>query len=155
MGARLPAFIFLLAVAVAMPAFSAAYIKFDGVEGESTAKDHKGWIEISSVSQAVAPRDAASGLPTGKRQHKPVTITKQVDKSSPLLAKALADGTDLSNVTISVDGNVTVLKSARVVSIDRDRSGNEIITLSPSGQDAGQKKKGNVEASWKVEEGTK
>ncbi|MCB2047736.1 MAG: type VI secretion system tube protein Hcp [Novosphingobium sp.] len=34
-----------------------------------------------------APRDAASGLPTGKRQHKPMTVTKEVDKSSPMLAK--------------------------------------------------------------------
>ena len=29
-----------------------------------------------------SPRDAASGLPTGKRQHKPVTFTKPLDKGS-------------------------------------------------------------------------
>lgn len=157
MGARFSAILFLLAVAVSVPALSAAYIKFDGVDGESTDKDHKGWIEIVSVSEAVAPRDAASGMPTGKRQHKPVTITKPVDKASPVLAKSLAEGKHLSNVTISVDGHVTVLKSARVVSIDRDNSGNEIITLSPVslGENTGEKKKQNVENTWKVEEGTK
>jgi hypothetical protein len=32
-----------------------------------------------------SPRDAASGMPTGKRQHKPVTITKELDKSSPAM----------------------------------------------------------------------
>jgi hypothetical protein len=37
-----------------------------------------------SVNQ---PRDAASGLPTGKREHKPVNITKPMDKASPLLVK--------------------------------------------------------------------
>lgn len=31
-----------------------------------------------------------SGLPTGKRQHKPFTITKEVDKSSPQMMQALA-----------------------------------------------------------------
>lgn len=29
------------------------------------------------------PKNAASGLPTGKRQHKPIAITKPVDKASP------------------------------------------------------------------------
>jgi hypothetical protein len=32
-----------------------------------------------------APRDAQSGLPTGKRMHKPYTITKQVGSASPAL----------------------------------------------------------------------
>ena len=36
----------------------------------------------NSVSKIVSPRDAASGLPTGKRQHKPITITKELDKSA-------------------------------------------------------------------------
>ncbi|MCC7437745.1 MAG: type VI secretion system tube protein Hcp [Armatimonadetes bacterium] len=31
------------------------------------------------------PRDAASGLPTGKRQHKPLIFTKRMDKSSPVI----------------------------------------------------------------------
>ena len=33
-----------------------------------------------------AARDAASGLATGKRAHKPFTITKQYDKATPMLA---------------------------------------------------------------------
>ena len=33
----------------------------------------------------VAERDAASGLPTGKRMHKPFVITKEMDVSSPSL----------------------------------------------------------------------
>ena len=28
----------------------AAYIKFDGVDGEATDKDHKKWIDLVSVS---------------------------------------------------------------------------------------------------------
>jgi hypothetical protein len=41
---------------------------------------------------ATGKRDAASGLPTGKRQHKPVSVTKELDKSSPLLAKGTGSG---------------------------------------------------------------
>lgn len=44
----------------------------------------------NSVSEVVSPRDAASGLPTGKRQHKPMTITKELDKSSPKLAESVS-----------------------------------------------------------------
>lgn len=31
----------------------AAYIKFDGIEGESTDKDHKGWSDLMSFGQAI------------------------------------------------------------------------------------------------------
>jgi hypothetical protein len=34
-----------------------------------------------------APRDAQSGMATGKRMHKPFVITKEYDKASPMLAK--------------------------------------------------------------------
>jgi hypothetical protein len=43
----------------------------------------------NSVSEVKSPRDAASGLPTGKRLHKPITITKEMDKSSPKLAESI------------------------------------------------------------------
>lgn len=44
----------------------------------------------NSVTEVKSPRDAASGLPTGKRQHKPMTITKELDKSSPKLAESVS-----------------------------------------------------------------
>jgi hypothetical protein len=37
----------------------------------------------SSSHTTVQPRDAASGMPTGKRQHNPISVTKEVDKASP------------------------------------------------------------------------
>lgn len=71
---------------------------------------------ISFEQEIVSPRDAASGLPTGKRMHKPFVITKELDKSSPLLAKAASGGmgsgkvsmSDLS-VMITIDGRSTKL----------------------------------------------
>lgn len=50
--------------------------------------DEKGGAVSSSVSLShsiKSPRDSASGLATGKRMHKPMTITKSLDKSSPQL----------------------------------------------------------------------
>ncbi len=52
--------------------------------------------------EIVSPRDPASGLPTGKRQHKPLIITKQLDKSSPLFLNALVTNENLTAVTISL-----------------------------------------------------
>lgn len=54
----------------------------------------------ASSSSSVSPRDAASGLPTGKRMHKPLTITKELDKSSPMLYNA-----DLGTVVVDMDGD--------------------------------------------------
>jgi len=36
-----------------------------------------------TIQQGGDTRDAASGLATGKRQHKPLTITKEMDKATP------------------------------------------------------------------------
>jgi len=36
-------------------------------------------------AEVVSPRDVASGQATGKRQHKPITITKEWDANTPLL----------------------------------------------------------------------
>ena len=43
------------------------------------------FTKIEMKYEIVSPRDAQSGLPTGKRMHKPFVITKETDKSSPVL----------------------------------------------------------------------
>ena len=60
-------------------------------------------ITITGVShEIVSPRDPASGLPTGKRQHKPFTITKQLDKTTPLFLNALVNNENLTSVLIGL-----------------------------------------------------
>jgi type VI secretion system secreted protein Hcp len=44
----------------------------------------------------MSPRDPASGLPTGKRMHKPFVITKELDKSSPLLYNVLVNNENIT-----------------------------------------------------------
>jgi type VI secretion system secreted protein Hcp len=72
-----------------------AYLKLKGqkqgeIKGSVTQKGREGKIMVIAVTHDVlSPRDAASGLPTGKRMHKPFVITKELDKSSPLLYNAL------------------------------------------------------------------
>lgn len=60
----------------------------------TTADGAQHEIEVIGFSHEVlSPRDAASGLPSGKRQHKPFVITKPVGKSTPLLWNALTAAT--------------------------------------------------------------
>ncbi len=51
--------------------------------------------------EIISPRDAASGLPSGKRQHKPFTITKPVDKTSPVLFEAAIKGDPFTTVEVT------------------------------------------------------
>jgi type VI secretion system secreted protein Hcp len=55
---------------------------------------------LASEHSIVSPRDPASGLPTGRRQHKPFTIVKSLDKSTPLLYQVLVTNENLPTVTL-------------------------------------------------------
>ncbi len=60
------------------------------IKGSVTQKGREGMILVCAYHhEIVSPRDAASGMATGKRMHKPLTITKEIDKSTPLLFTAL------------------------------------------------------------------
>lgn len=78
-----------------------AYLNLKGakqgdIKGSVTQKGREGKIMVIAVShEIVSPRDSASGLPTGKRQHKPFVITKELDKSTPLLYNALVNNENI------------------------------------------------------------
>lgn len=79
-----------------------AYLKLKGqrqgeIKGSVTQKGRENKIMVIAVNhEIISPRDPASGLPTGKRMHKPFTITKELDKSSPLLYNALTTNENIS-----------------------------------------------------------
>ena len=78
-----------------------AYLKLKGakqgdIKGSVIQKGREDKIMVIAVShEIVSPRDAASGLPTGKRMHKPFVITKELDKSSPLLYNVLTNNENI------------------------------------------------------------
>jgi len=79
-----------------------AYLKLKGqkqgeMKGSVTQKGRENKIMVIAVSHdIVSPRDPASGLPTGKRMHKPFVITKELDKATPLLYNALCNNENIS-----------------------------------------------------------
>ena len=50
---------------------------------------------IAVNHEIISPRDVVSGQATGKRQHKPFVITKELDKSTPLLFSALVNNENI------------------------------------------------------------
>jgi len=72
------------------------YLEANGtkVDGDSTilSMDRENSIECLSFSDSVrTAREASSGMASGERTYEPIRITKRIDKSSPLLAKALCN----------------------------------------------------------------
>jgi type VI secretion system secreted protein Hcp len=69
--------------------------------GNVYQEGHENEILVEAFSHTVTvPTDPQSGQPTGQRVHKPLTITKVFDKSSPMLYKALSSGEMLTNCEI-------------------------------------------------------
>jgi type VI secretion system secreted protein Hcp len=78
------------------------HIKFDGVEGESTHKDHKGEIEVLSWSWGLAaPVPARSGAAASKATPADFRFVHFYDKASPLLARAGARGNVFKQVLLT------------------------------------------------------
>lgn len=83
-----------------------AYLKLKGqkqgiIKGSAVQKGKEGKIIVIAVSHEVtSPRDAASGQATGRRIHKPFVITKEIDKSTPLLYNALISNENITEFTL-------------------------------------------------------
>jgi len=157
----------------------AAYIKFDGIDGEAQDKDHKGWSDLASFGQAIHQPGGAKTGATRRRGDvivDDVTCAKELDKASPKIAEAVCKGRVFPNVEIHVTASTTdagrvtyyayKLKNVMVTSYNVSGSGQseeppmedfslnfEEIQVTYTENDSKGKKKGNVEYSWKVEEG--
>lgn len=71
------------------------------IKGSCTARGRENTIVVDSIDHGIiSPRDAASGLPTGKRQHRPVKVTARIDKATPLLFNALINNENLNEVRL-------------------------------------------------------
>ncbi len=80
------------------------YVTIEGTKqgkfkGESIRDAHKNKIEGLAFDWEIkSPRDIATGQPSGKRQHGPITITKEWGPASPQLFQALCNNEVLKSV---------------------------------------------------------
>ena len=88
-------------------AHSSAYVKFEGVDGESKYQGHEGWSEIVSFRQGIhRPDSGATGSvrQRGNVVFDDIVLVKQVDKASPKLAEAICNGVVFPKVEIHLTG---------------------------------------------------
>lgn len=118
-----------------------AYLRLTGekqgvIEGSVTQAGREDSIMVIAYSHSVvSPRDASLGLPTDKRQHAPLRITKEIDKSTPLLMNAWSHGERMTNFELrfwrpSLSGMeeqfyTIVLYDAQIVSIQQEMLNNK------------------------------
>src|SRR5947209_7480301 len=73
------------------------------INGSVTEKGRENSILVHSYENLItSPRDAASGLATGKRVHQPITVTKEMDRSSVLLWNALVNNENLTSWVLKI-----------------------------------------------------
>jgi type VI secretion system secreted protein Hcp len=75
--------------------------KQGAILGSVTQKGREGKIMVIAVAhEIVCPRDPSSGQPTGKRMHKPLILTKEVDRASPLLYSVLVNNENIKDFVL-------------------------------------------------------
>lgn len=81
------------------------------IKASPTAKKGQaGKVRIIAVThEIVSPRDAASGLPTGKRQHKPLRLTMELGPSATQFNAALVDSENLPTLDLAIMDGATHL----------------------------------------------
>jgi type VI secretion system secreted protein Hcp len=84
-----------------------AFLKIEGIPGESTDEKHKDQIEILSYSHGVsqmasASESTAGGKTTGRCDHQDFSIVKELDKASPLLNLFCCKGEHIKKMTLEL-----------------------------------------------------
>ena len=164
---------------LAASAQAAIFVKFDGIDGESTEARHTKWSDVLSVSEGISRPDtgtAGSTRTRGAAQYKDIVISKELDKASVKLREALALGRVIPTVEIEVTatyGGARVtyfkyeLKNVLISSFQMDASGNdqagppvesvslnfEEITITYTEYDDAGAKKGDVVFTYQVDTG--
>jgi type VI secretion system secreted protein Hcp len=85
------------------------FMKADDIKGDSVDAQFRGQIEIQQMQFGAKDPVASSGG-AGKAQFEDLTITKNVDRSSPVLAAMVANGKVIRQVVISVKSQAGVVE---------------------------------------------
>lgn len=75
-------------------------------QGDPAVRGNATQIAVYTLTQELkVPFDSATGQSTGKRQHSPLTIVKELDKSSPQFFQAAVTNELLKSVTCTLNRN--------------------------------------------------
>jgi type VI secretion system secreted protein Hcp len=106
------------------------------IRGGSTLRGREGTIPVLAVCHRLrTPRDVVSGQPSGRRQHDPIVVTKEVDRSTPLLVDALLHNAALVTWRLDVFAPDTFGRLVPAYAIELTRPQVTEVTLLPDDLD--------------------
>jgi len=109
--------------------------RIGALKGESAGGKNKDQLAALSLEYELrSPRDAASGQPSGKRQHSPVSIVKEWGAASPQIFQALANNEVLETVDIDCYG---VLEDGKTGLVHKLKLSNAAVSAIQQRGDAG------------------
>ena len=121
---------------VTIDASAAGFIKFEGLDGESKDKNHKGWSDLLSFNQITSRQDSTSARDNPSISE--ISVVKELDKSSPKIAESIAMGKVIPKVEVQLTKNddtyysyelTNVIITSYTLSGDADDRPTEEITL--------------------------
>ena len=158
----------------------AMFIKYDGIDGESTDANHDKWIDVLSVDWGASKPDGGA---TGQSRRRGSVIvedmwlTTEFEKSTPKLLENLNMGKVIPKLEIELTANYGgsratylkyELKNVQVTAFQVNASGNdespptvtiannfEEYTMTYSEFDAEGNNQGDAETTWNVKKGRK
>lgn len=121
-----------------------AFLKIDGIDGESEDKGHEKWIQLLSFSHKVRQPGTNIGgggarSSSGAVEHGDFTFTKYVDAATPLLFLRACDSNNIKKVTLEVCRQVDTKLAYLVYTFEPclisgvSIGGNAVPETSPSG----------------------
>lgn len=83
------------------------FIRIDGIDGESSDDQHKGWIEVVYFETNLKQKTSSTASSVGGASSERVDFSdfifiKQLDKASPKLALACAAGTHINEIDLEL-----------------------------------------------------
>lgn len=93
-----------------------AFLKLDGIDGESTDSNHEGWIEVLSFNwgetNAGSGASAGRGGGAGRVSFQDFHFSSSTNKASPNIMLACASGKHISTATLSLAHSTDAAGSA-------------------------------------------
>ncbi len=116
------------------------FVKIGDIEGESQDNVHSGEIDVLSWKWGMAQTGtmhSGSGGGAGKVSIEDITITKNVDKATPVLMKSCSDGTQFPEAKLTVrkagtsplEYLIITMKNVIITSLSTGGSGGEDVII--------------------------
>ncbi len=78
------------------------FLQLPGIPGAAVERDHRGWIEVTSVSWGVEQTGDGGGAAVGKAKQRPLAVTAATSIATPLLFEGIAKGMQLATARLDV-----------------------------------------------------